>query len=228
MTKSTKSTKSTKLRRKNKRITTLRKKLRGGDVISQPKQVITNQKYINTANQGVQQNLQKLQLNQSKGVDHPVNQTAISNATQHATNLKNAISTIANHPSTKEVLGSEKTEKLQNLGDALLKHTTAVQQSIENGETDPHVKSALNVATKTATAMNKIVKDDKVQKHLSNTGSTLLSLGSNMFTMGKKYSQGKLSATDLAKGTLVNGALAAKTTYHATNAAIAAHKAANK
>ena len=219
-------TKSRSRSRKHLGRLTLRKK--GGDTNVKyiPQQNENNQQYINRATQGIKTNLQN--IDKTKSFNNPANVKAISNVAQYAQNLNAATNYITNDPQAKAALGVAKTNKMQNVGNTLLQHTTNLQQSIANGEHDDTINSSLDLAKKTANNMNKIVMDKDVQKHLTNTGSTLFKMGKNMFTVGSKYYTGTLTGTDAIRAVGENASLGAQALYHSSNAIIAANKAVNK
>ena len=212
--------------RSRKHLGTLRKK--GGDtnVKYTPQQNENNQQYINRATQGIKTNLQN--IDKTKSFNNPTNMKAVSNAVQYAQNLSAATNYITNDPQAKAALGVAKTNKMQNVGNTLLQHATNLQQSIANGEHDDTINASLDLAKKTAVNMHKIVMDKDVQKHLTNTGSTLFKMGKNMFTVGSKYYTGTLTGTDAIRAVGENASLGAQALYHGSNAIIAANKAVNK
>jgi hypothetical protein len=206
--------------RKNKHLGTL--KQMGGAVpqtqqIYKPQANETNKQYINRASQGVKTSLQNPSIKQ-----------AASNAALYAQHVNVATNYITSTPQAKDALGAANVAKIQNLGNKLVQHTTNFQQSVAKGDTDAKINASLDAAKKTANAFYKASNDKDVQKHLASTGSTLYNMGSNMFDMGKKYSQGKLSYSDAALGAVKQGALGVKAVYHTSNAGLAAYKAANK
>jgi hypothetical protein len=197
----------------------------GGATDYLPQSNETDQNYINRASGEIKTNLQNIQ--KSKGFDHPDNQQSVGIANKYAQHLQTAANIIANDPQTKDILGSVKTEKFQDLGNKILEHTNNLQQSIANGDPDNKVKSSLAKATKTAINMYKIANDKDVQNHLMNTGSSLYQMGKNLAKVGTKYYTGTLTTGDAIGAVGSNVSLGTSALYHGTSAIAAARKATN-
>lgn len=186
-----------------------------------PRQNESNQQYVNRSTKQITNNLNQLQKN-------PKNMNVLNSVNRHASALNGATQILSRHPDARKNMGSQNVDHLQNLGNTLLQHVGNFQKSVQRGDHDETINAAADAAKRSAVAMGKVAQDKDVQKHLANTGSTLFSMGANLFNMGHKAAQGKLSYADAIKGSLTHVALGTKAVVSSSKAGLSAYKASQK